>query len=47
MIRLGSYRSVYGMVAAHVRDERLRQVLSFHPLLVGGNPFSDHVDLHA
>lgn len=40
MIRLGSFRSVYGMVAAHVRDERLRQVLSFHPLLVGGNPFS-------
>ena len=23
----------------HVQDERLRQVLSFHPLLVGGNPF--------
>jgi phytoene desaturase len=23
-----------------VKDERLRQVLSFHPLLVGGNPFS-------
>ncbi len=40
MIRLGSFRSVYGMVAAHVRDDRLRQVLSFHPLLVGGNPFS-------
>jgi phytoene desaturase len=40
MIRLGSFRSVYDMVAAHVRDDRLRQVLSFHPLLVGGNPFS-------
>jgi phytoene desaturase len=26
-------------VARHVRDERLRVVLSFHPLLVGGNPF--------
>ncbi|MHA4915529.1 FAD-dependent oxidoreductase, partial [Enterococcus faecium] len=24
----------------YVRDERLRQVLSFHPLLVGGNPYS-------
>ena len=24
----------------HVRDERLRTVLSFHPLLVGGDPFS-------
>ena len=40
MIRLESYRSVYGLVARHVQDEALRQVLSFHPLLVGGNPFS-------
>ena len=37
---LGSWRSVYGLVAKHIRDERLRTVLSFHPLLVGGNPFS-------
>lgn len=40
MMRLQSYRTVFGLVAKHVRDERLRQVLSFHPLLVGGNPFS-------
>ncbi len=40
MVRLRSYRSVYAMVARHVRDERLRTILSFHPLLVGGNPFS-------
>lgn len=40
MMRLQSYRTVYGLVAKHVRDDRLRQVLSFHPLLVGGNPFS-------
>jgi phytoene desaturase len=39
MLRLGSHRSVYALVARHVRDERLRSVLSFHPLLVGGNPF--------
>jgi phytoene desaturase len=39
LVRLESYRSVYGFVARHVQDERLRQVLSFHPLLVGGNPF--------
>ncbi|HET9660447.1 MAG TPA: phytoene desaturase family protein, partial [Thermomicrobiales bacterium] len=38
MLRLQSYRSVYGLVSRYVRDERLRQVLSFHPLLVGGNP---------
>ncbi len=40
MIKLGSYRTVYGMVQSYVKNERLRQVLSFHPLLVGGNPFS-------
>lgn len=40
MVKLESYRTVYGLVAKHVEDERLRQVMSFHPLLVGGNPFS-------
>lgn len=39
LVRLESYRSVYDLVAHRVRDDRLRQVLSFHPLLVGGNPF--------
>jgi phytoene desaturase len=39
MVRLESYRTVYGLVSRYVRDPRLRQVLSFHPLLVGGNPF--------
>jgi phytoene desaturase len=40
MMRLKSYRTVYGLVSQFIRDERLRQVLSFHPLLVGGNPFT-------
>jgi phytoene desaturase len=40
MIKLESYRSVYSLVAKYFRDERLRTVFSFHPLLVGGNPFS-------
>jgi phytoene desaturase len=39
MIRLGSHRSVYSMVARHIRDERLRQAFTFEPLLVGGSPF--------
>ncbi|WP_258182815.1 phytoene desaturase [Enhygromyxa salina] len=39
MIRLQSYRTVYNLVARFIEDERLRQVFSFHPLLVGGNPF--------
>ncbi len=40
MVRLESYRTVHGMVSKFVKDDRLRQVLSFHPLLVGGNPFT-------
>ncbi len=40
LLRLGSLSSVFQLVAKHIRDPRLRVVLSFHPLLVGGNPFS-------
>lgn len=40
MALLESHRTVYGFVAKYVKSEKLRQVLSFHPLLVGGNPFS-------
>jgi phytoene desaturase len=40
MVKLRSFRSVYSMVSSHVKDERLRQVFSFHPLLVGGNPYT-------
>lgn len=39
MMRLGSYRSVYSMVSSFIKDERLRQVFTFQPLLIGGNPF--------
>jgi phytoene desaturase len=39
LMRLESYRSVYSLVAKYIRDERLRQVFTFQPLLVGGNPF--------
>jgi phytoene desaturase len=40
MAVLESYRTVYGLVSKYISDPRLRQVFSFHPLLVGGNPFS-------
>jgi phytoene desaturase len=40
LVRLGSYRSIHGLVARHVRHPRLRFALSFHPLFVGGNPFT-------
>ncbi|MFM8280787.1 MAG: phytoene desaturase [Bacteroidota bacterium] len=39
LIMLRSERSVAGMVQKYIKDYRLRQVFSFHPLLVGGNPF--------
>ena len=37
---LGSYRSVYRTVCRYIRDPYLRQALSFHSLLVGGNPLT-------
>ena len=40
MIANNAHRSVAGVVAAHFRNEKLRTVFSFHPLLIGGNPFS-------
>lgn len=39
LIRLRADRSVYDAVSRFVEDERVRQALSFHSLLVGGNPF--------
>ncbi len=39
LVKLQSYRSVYGYVSQFVQDEFLRRCFSFHPLLVGGNPF--------
>jgi phytoene desaturase len=39
LVRLRADRSVAAFVDRHIRDPRLRQVFSFHPLLVGGNPF--------
>jgi phytoene desaturase len=40
LVRLRSYKSIYGLVASLVKHERLRFALSFHPLFVGGNPLS-------
>ena len=39
LVRLRADRSVASYVDRFIKDERLRQVFSFHPLLVGGNPF--------
>jgi phytoene desaturase len=40
MIRLQSHLTVYRLVARFIKHPKLRQALSFHPLLVGGNPFA-------
>lgn len=39
LIRTRSDKSVAGLASEYLKDERLHQVFSFHPLLVGGNPF--------
>jgi phytoene desaturase len=39
LIRLRSDQSVFTLVSHYIKDPLLRQVFSFHPLLVGGNPF--------
>ena len=40
LAKLQAWRSVYSMVSKFIADEHLRQVFSFHSLLVGGNPFA-------
>ncbi|HLU09443.1 MAG TPA: phytoene desaturase [Oceanobacillus sp.] len=39
LIKMQSYRSVYGYLSQFVKDDFLRQCFTFHPLLIGGNPF--------
>lgn len=38
LLQLQAFRSVYGLAARYLRDERLRQAFSLQPLLIGGNP---------
>lgn len=39
LVRLRADRSVAAHVNRFIKDERLRRAFSFHPLLVGGNPY--------
>ena len=39
LVRLRAYKSLYGLVAHYIKDDALRQVFTFQPLLIGGNPF--------
>ena len=39
-MRMRAWKTIYSRVASFIRDPKLRMVFSFHPLLIGGNPFS-------
>lgn len=45
LLKLKSYKSVYSLVSSYIKNEKLRRMLSMHPLLVGGNPFYYHLNL--
>ena len=40
LMKYQAWRSVYSMVSSYVQNEKLREALSFHTLLVGGNPMN-------
>ena len=46
LVRLQSHKSVYKFVSQYIQDDFLRQCFSFHPLLIGGNPF-DSTSIYA
>ena len=39
LARMGALRTLYGFVASHFSDERIREAFSFHSLFIGGDPF--------
>lgn len=40
LVKKQAWRSVYSIVSSYVENEKLREALSFHTLLVGGNPMT-------
>ncbi len=40
LLKLKCYRTVWQMVCAYLKHDKLRQAFSIQPLLVGGNPFA-------
>jgi phytoene desaturase len=40
MVKMKAWKSIHTLVAQHLKDPKLRMVMSFHPLLIGGNPFA-------
>lgn len=39
VVRLKAFLGYYGFSSMYIKDDFLRRVFSFHPLLIGGNPF--------
>jgi phytoene desaturase len=39
-VKMKAWNSLYRLVAQHIKHPLLRVAFSFHPLLIGGNPFS-------
>jgi phytoene desaturase len=39
-MKLQSWRTVYQMASRYVKHDKLRKILTYQPLLVGGNPFN-------
>ncbi|MEM0908675.1 MAG: phytoene desaturase [Pseudomonadota bacterium] len=40
LVKLQGYRTVFAKVSDYFTDPKLKIVFSFHPLLIGGNPFT-------
>lgn len=40
MLQMQGLRSLHSLVSSHVKNTKIQTVLSFHPLLIGGNPYS-------
>lgn len=38
LVKLGAVQSLFGLVSKYFKSDKMRQVFSFEPLLVGGNP---------
>ena len=40
LVRFGGFLPVYRVASMFVKNERIRQICSFHPLFIGGNPLA-------
>ena len=45
LLKLKSYKSVYSLVSSYIKNEKLRRMLSMHPLFSWGKSFYHNFDL--